>query len=258
MRITIGRDRNNDLCVPPFYETVSNRHADLEEIGGRLYIIDHSTNGTIINGHRVTNTREEIKYGDNIKLSNAYTLSWENILKFFPDFQSASVSQSRNISNEPGGRMTQMHNVSSMQLIDHAAMQNPENQKYEIEKEVVKKGWNWGAFLLGWIWGVGHRCWWPLLVCLCFGLFITLLSIVAPIAATVICGLYNILLLAMSIYLGVKGNEIGWNNECYYNIEHFHRKERQWTIAGLIVWGLYLLAIIYIFVFAFSIVASLM
>ena len=39
----------------------------------------------------------------------------------------------------------------------------------------------------------------------------------------------------MSIFLGIKGNSIAWENGCFDNIEHFRSKERKWTIAGVIV-----------------------
>lgn len=29
--------------------------------------------------------------------------------------------------------------------------------------EQPKLGWNWGAFMFNWIWGVGNRCYLPLL-----------------------------------------------------------------------------------------------
>ncbi|MBW3594831.1 MAG: hypothetical protein KY391_04570 [Actinobacteria bacterium] len=74
--------------------------------------------------------------------------------------------------------------------------------------------WNWGGFLLTWIWAIGNRVW------------VGLLALV-PIPA---------LWIAMAIVLGVKGNEWAWQKKRWQNVEHFKRVQRKWTIAGIIVW----------------------
>jgi hypothetical protein len=72
--------------------------------------------------------------------------------------------------------------------------------------------WNWGAFLLNWIWG-------------CFGneTFISLLCFVP---------LVN---LVMPFVLGAKGNEWAWRNARWNDVAHFRRVQRKWAIAGLVV-----------------------
>jgi hypothetical protein len=85
------------------------------------------------------------------------------------------------------------------------------------------KRWNWGAFLLTWIWGIGNQVW------------IALLALV-PIVGFV-----------MMFVLGVKGNEWAWKKRRWDSVESFHRTQRKWAIAGLILWGvgivLYIVAI---------------
>jgi zinc-ribbon domain len=73
--------------------------------------------------------------------------------------------------------------------------------------------WNWGAFFLGWIWGLGNR------------VYISLLSLI-PIVGVV-----------MAFVLGAKGSEWAWRNKTWPSIERFKTVQRQWTVAGLIVWG---------------------
>jgi hypothetical protein len=79
------------------------------------------------------------------------------------------------------------------------------------------KRWNWGAFLLTWIWGIGNQVW------------IALLALI-PIVG-----------LVMMFVLGAKGNEWAWEKGRWDSVEAFHRTQRKWAIAGLIVFGLGLL-----------------
>lgn len=72
------------------------------------------------------------------------------------------------------------------------------------------KGWNWGAFLLNWIWGIGNST------------FIALLMFVP---------LVNLI---MIFVLGAKGNEWAWRNRTWRNVEHFQSTQKKWRNAGLI------------------------
>ena len=74
------------------------------------------------------------------------------------------------------------------------------------------KGWNWGAFLLTWIWGVGNEVW---------------LALLALIPLPMIR-------LAMAIILGIKGNEWAWRSKKWDSIEHFRRTQRIWLIWGIV------------------------
>lgn len=87
------------------------------------------------------------------------------------------------------------------------------------------EGWNWGAFLLNWIWGLGNN------------VMIALLSLFVPF---------------FPIYLGLKGNELAWQNKQWDSIEHFKATQAKWTKWGIIVFAVSLVlgvicACIYIF-----------
>jgi hypothetical protein len=73
------------------------------------------------------------------------------------------------------------------------------------------QGWNWGAFLLTWVWGIGNRVWLALLA-----------LIPLPLVG-----------LAIAILLGVKGNEWAWNFKRWDSIEHFRKTQRIWMYWGL-------------------------
>jgi len=70
--------------------------------------------------------------------------------------------------------------------------------------------WNWGAFLLSWIWGIGNNT------------FIALLTFVP------VVGFF------MPFVLGAKGNAWAWKNKEWDSIEHFKAVQRKWVLwAGI-------------------------
>lgn len=84
------------------------------------------------------------------------------------------------------------------------------NSPAEIPPELDR--WNWGAFLLNWIWGIGNS---------------TLIALLAL--------LPGINLIVM-IVLGLRGSRWAWRNRAWRDAEHFRRTQRKWAIAGLVIW----------------------
>ena len=82
------------------------------------------------------------------------------------------------------------------------------------------KKWNWGAFLLSWIWALGHG---QVLV----GILILVVGILPVIGTLVDIGLV--------IYLGIKGNELAWNSGRFASIEQLKETERVWTKWAVIL-----------------------
>lgn len=74
--------------------------------------------------------------------------------------------------------------------------------------------WNWGAFLLNWIWGIGNNIFIALLM------FIPLVNLVMP------------------FVLGVKGSAWAWRNKRWDSVEEFQRIQRKWTQWALIIYAL--------------------
>lgn len=79
------------------------------------------------------------------------------------------------------------------------------------------RGWNWGAFLLNWIWGLGNR---------------------TPIALLALIPLVGFV---MMVVLGIRGNAWAWQNDTWKSVDHFRRTQRHWAIAGVIVWTVMIL-----------------
>jgi hypothetical protein len=72
--------------------------------------------------------------------------------------------------------------------------------------------WNWGAFLLNWIWGIGNNT------------FVALLTLVPVVG------------LVMPFVLGAKGSAWAWRNGRWDSVAHFKRVQRLWAIWGLVIW----------------------
>jgi hypothetical protein len=72
--------------------------------------------------------------------------------------------------------------------------------------------WNWGGLLLTWVWGIGNSTY------IAFLCFVPFLNIIMP------------------FVLGAKGSEWAWRNRRWKSVEHFRKVQRNWTLAGLIVW----------------------
>jgi hypothetical protein len=87
----------------------------------------------------------------------------------------------------------------------------PLNDPAEIPRELDR--WNWGAFLLNWIWGIGNSTFIALLM------FVPLVNIV------------------MMFVLGARGSRWAWKNRAWRDAEHFRHAQRAWAIAGLLIWA---------------------
>jgi Pentapeptide repeats (8 copies) len=86
------------------------------------------------------------------------------------------------------------------------------------------KGWNWGAFLLPWLWFMPNQVW--------GGIALWLLSLIPG---------WNIAFaLIFAIAFGRNGNEWAWKARPWDNVETFKKHQRGWAIAGFLAWGLVL------------------
>lgn len=77
--------------------------------------------------------------------------------------------------------------------------------------EAELKKWNWGAFLLTFIWGIGHGVMRSFLVLVPF------------------YGFYEWFM------LGIHGNRWAWEKRRWESVEKFHHSQRAWAKAGIIV-----------------------
>jgi len=85
--------------------------------------------------------------------------------------------------------------------------------RYRDDLPAEISGWNWGAFFLTWIWGIGNKSYISLWALIPFLNFIWML----------VCG--------------VKGNEWAWKNKQWSSIDEFHRVQRLWAKSAIIIFG---------------------
>ncbi len=92
----------------------------------------------------------------------------------------------------------------------------------EAELPSELKGYNWGAMLLGPIWGLGNRTW---VATILFALWIV------PVPPVVGLPLY----LLGSLYLGSHANRWAWRSKKWMSIRHFKRSQQNWAFWGFII-----------------------
>jgi hypothetical protein len=80
----------------------------------------------------------------------------------------------------------------------------------EEELPLELRQFNWGAFLLNWIWGIMH------------GQYVTLLYFVA-------CLVPVIGPLCISIWFGISGNKWAWKSKKWKSVEEFNIAQRNWV-----------------------------
>lgn len=93
-------------------------------------------------------------------------------------------------------------------------MENTSGQgKFAIVPAEIDR-WNWGAFLLNWIWGIGNNTFIALLV------FVPFFGFVMP------------------FVLGVKGSAWAWRNKRWDSAEHFLIVQKKWAKWAALVYFL--------------------
>lgn len=100
MVIKIGREVTGKLNiqVPTHFETVSRLHAEIIEEQGKVILIDHSTNGTFVNGERIR--KKQINPTDEVLLGHLKDGFPLNVKKLFQIFTQNQESEKIDFSAE--------------------------------------------------------------------------------------------------------------------------------------------------------------
>ena len=80
---TIGRGTGKDI----YYANpeVSSNHAEIIVENGNYTLVDHSMNGTIVNGNRVHNSSYPLHRGDTVLFAGREMLDWNRIVEPKPE-----------------------------------------------------------------------------------------------------------------------------------------------------------------------------
>ncbi len=207
-------------------------YAPMEQFGGRAVPASdlYALGATLI--HLLTGTAPadlpqrnlRICFEDQVSLSPG-VVSWiQKLTEPAPEqrFNSASVArkalESGMALNTP--TKSQLVKPAPAEFVNTSGHGNIFDDSVPVPDEI--KGWNWGAFLMPWLWPFTNHVW------------IGLLCFVPQIGWL------------MAIALGFKGNEWAWKSKRWRSIEHFKAHQRGWAIAGilfgipfsLIAWGM--------------------
>ena len=74
------------------------------------------------------------------------------------------------------------------------------------------RGWNWGAFLMTILWGLGNGVYWRSFL------------VIVPVVGII-----------MPFVLGAKGNKWAWQSKQWDSIEHFKSTQKKWALGGLLL-----------------------
>lgn len=97
--------------------------------------------------------------------------------------------------------------------------------------DIIAKKFNWGAFFLSWVWGLGNKS------------YITL--VILPIAIFSIIPVLGIIMqICILIWFGLNGNKWAWQNKKWKSIEEFHNVQKKWAIIGIIFETLFIIIMI--------------
>lgn len=124
--ITIGRSESSDIIIPATSSLVSRSHATIVYDAGQITYIDHSSNGSIINGMPLHNNRQHIKQGDRIELPGNVVISWNKINHFLPSSESATQ-----LVNDPSQYYRKIERPNSS---DQSAHYNEERKKPSVSQ----------------------------------------------------------------------------------------------------------------------------
>lgn len=220
--MTIGRAVENDLQIDQSFGRVSNEHATFEIQDGQLIFIDHSTNGSSINGRNIHHSSIAVQNGDEIVLANSYKVEWPLIRKHFPNLQ-RRTERFDGSQIEIEGRKTEMfgdETIPSAPSIKETHIEGSNagqlNEYTQMEVEEYMDKFNFGAFLSSWVWALCNHIYWPLII-----IPISLVPYIGQIASLFLCS-----------YLGINGNRMAWNKS-KTTFDKFRSNQRKWIWIGI-------------------------
>lgn len=111
-----------------------------------------------------------------------------------------------------------------------------DTEKKDFPQELMR--FNWGAFLLNWIWGVMHKK------------YITLLTIPA-----MIIPFFGPLVL--SIWFGFAGNKWAWESKDWLSVDEFNETQKMWVRLWFVIVLFVVLLFIKILIVLFFILSAI-
>ena len=193
-------------------------YAPMEQFGGRAVAASdlYALGATLI--HLLTGTSPSdlpqqdlrLQFTDRVNLSPSFVSWLQKLIEPAPEqrFTSASVALNALKSGLTVKSANKNQLLPLKEIINNSGC-GINNQNETVPEEIL--GWNWGAFLMPWLWMWPNQVW--------YGLF---------------CFVPNAWWV-MAIALGAKGNEWAWKSRRWRSIEQFKAHQRGWAIAGILL-----------------------
>ncbi|MEH2238347.1 serine/threonine protein kinase [Nostoc sp.] len=193
-------------------------YAPMEQFGGRAVAASdlYALGATLI--HLLTGTSPSdlpqqdlrLQFTDRVNLSPSFVSWLQKLIEPAPEQRFSSASQALNVLKS--GLAVKSLNRNQLlplkEIINNSGC-GINNHNETVPEEIL--GWNWGAFLMPWLWMWPNQTW--------YGLF---------------CFIPQVGCL-MAIALGAKGNEWAWKSRPWRSIEQFKAHQRGWAIAGILI-----------------------
>jgi serine/threonine protein kinase len=195
-------------------------YAPMEQFGGRAVPASdlYALGATLI--HLLTGMAPadlpqrdlRIQFADRVSLSHGFIDWLIRLTEPAPENRFSSAREAlealKNAKNAPKSAKDNLVVLPRKEIINNSGC-GINNISETVPEEIL--GWNWGAFLIPWMWFWTNQVW--------AGMF-TFIPHIGWVAA---------------IALGAKGNELAWKSRRWRSIEHFKQHQRGWTIAGVLI-----------------------
>ncbi|MEH1821075.1 MAG: serine/threonine-protein kinase [Nostoc sp.] len=193
-------------------------YAPMEQFGGRAVPASdlYALGATLI--HLLTGTSPSdlpqqdlrLQFTDRVNLSPSFVSWLQKLIEPAPEQRFTSANQAINaLKSGLAIKSANKNQLLPLKEIINNSGCGINNQNETVPEEIL--GWNWGAFLMPWLWMWPNQVW--------YGLF---------------CFIPQVGCL-MAIALGAKGNEWAWKSRRWRSIEQFKAHQRGWAIAGILI-----------------------
>jgi serine/threonine protein kinase len=192
-------------------------YAPMEQFGGRAVAASdlYALGATLI--HLLTGISPSdlpqqdlrLQFTDRVKLSPGFVSWLQKLIEPAPEQRFTSASQALNALKSGLIKSKNKNQLLPLKEIINNSGCGINNQNETVPEEIL--GWNWGAFLMPWLWMWPNQVWYGLFCFIPHGWWL------------------------MAIALGSKGNEWAWKSRPWRSIEQFKAHQRGWAIAGILI-----------------------
>ena len=195
-------------------------YAPMEQFGGRAVAASdlYALGATLI--HLLTGTSPSdlpqqdlrLQFADRVNLTHSFVSWLQKLIEPAPEQRFTNAREALNVLKS---RLA-IKSANKSQLLPLKEIINNSgcginNHNETVPEEIL--GWNWGAFLMPWLWMWPNQVW---------------------------CGVFCFiprLSWFLAIAFGAKGNEWAWKSRRWNSIEQFKAHQRGWAIAGILIGG---------------------